>query len=109
MEKQKQSDKTEKCNTNCNLTLTVTVGVILLPKLKYSVSETRANIGKMFDFKNKKLRSLNLPDWVSFEIANCRKGIWHSALVLNPALTNKELVNLGYISLIGYYLQVRDN
>ena len=57
----------------------------------------------------RKLRSLNLPDWVVFEIANCRKGIWRSALVLNQALTNKEIANLGYISLTGYYLQVREN
>ena len=57
----------------------------------------------------RKLRSLNLPEWVVFEIANCRKGIWRSALALNQALTNKEIANLGYISLTGYYLQVCEN
>lgn len=57
----------------------------------------------------RKLRSLNLPEWVVFEIANCRKGIWRSALVLNQALTKKEIVNLGYMSLTDYYLQVREN
>ncbi len=57
----------------------------------------------------RKLRSLNLPEWVVFEIANCRKGIWRSALVINQALTNKELANLGYMSLTGYYLQVCEN
>ena len=57
----------------------------------------------------RKLRKLNLPEWVVFEISNCRKGIWRSALVLNQALTNKEIANLGYISLTGYYLQVREN
>ena len=57
----------------------------------------------------RKLRSLNLPEWVVLEIANCRKGIWRSALVLNQALTNKELANLGYMSLTGYYLQVCEN
>ena len=57
----------------------------------------------------RKLRSLNLPEWVVFEIANCRKGIWRSALVLNQALTKKEIANLGYMSMTDYYLQVCEN
>lgn len=57
----------------------------------------------------RKLRGLNLPEWVVFELANCRKGTWRSALVLNRALTNKEIANLGYMSLTGYYLQVYEN
>lgn len=57
----------------------------------------------------RKLRSLNLPEWVVHELANCRKGIWRSALVLNRALTNKEIAELGYMSLAGYYLQVCEN
>ena len=57
----------------------------------------------------RKLRNLNLPEWLVFEIANCRKGIWRSASVLNRALTNKEIANLGYISLTGYYLQICEN
>ena len=57
----------------------------------------------------RKLRNLNLPERIVFEIANCRKGIWRSSAVLNQALTNKEIANLGYISLTGYYLQVCEN
>ena len=57
----------------------------------------------------KKLRSLNLPEWVVFELANCRKGIWRSAFVLNQALTNQVIANLGYLSLTSYYLKVREN
>lgn len=57
----------------------------------------------------RKMRSFNLPEWVVLELANCRKGIWRSALVLNRALTNKEIANLGYTSLAGYYLQVCEN
>ncbi len=57
----------------------------------------------------RKLRGLNLPEWVVLELANCRKGTWRSALVLNRALTNKEIANLGYMSLTGYYLQVCEN
>ena len=57
----------------------------------------------------RKLRSLNLPDWVVFELANCRRGIWRSAMVLNQALTNKIIASLGYPSLTGYYLQICEN
>ena len=57
----------------------------------------------------RKLRSLNLPEWLVIEIANCRKGIWRSALVLNRALTREVLKNLGYPSMYDYYLQVREN
>jgi group II intron reverse transcriptase/maturase len=57
----------------------------------------------------RKLRSLNLPDWVVFELANCRRGIWRSAMVLNQALTNKVIASLGYPSLTGYYLQICEN
>ena len=57
----------------------------------------------------RKMRSFNLPEWVVLELANCRKGIWRSALVLHRALTNKEIANLGYTSLAGYYLQVCEN
>ncbi len=57
----------------------------------------------------RKLRKLNLPEWVVHERANCRKGIWRAALVLNQTLTNKEIANLGYMSFTGYYLQVCEN
>ena len=57
----------------------------------------------------RKLRSLNLPDWVVFELANSRSGIWRSAMVLNQALTNKVIASLGYPSLTGYYLQICEN
>ena len=57
----------------------------------------------------RKLRSLNLPKSVVFELANCRKGTWRSALTLNQALTNKVIASLGYISLTGYYLQICEN
>lgn len=57
----------------------------------------------------RKLRSLGLPEWVVLELANCRKGIWRSALVLNQALTKKKIASLGYLSMTDYYLQVREN
>ena len=57
----------------------------------------------------RKLRSLNLPEWAVWQIANSRKGVWRSARALNPALTNKEIASLVYMSLTGYYLQVCEN
>ncbi|MDF2821893.1 MAG: ltrA [Clostridiales bacterium] len=57
----------------------------------------------------KMLRKYNLPDWVVHEFANCRKGIWRSTIMLNSVLTNKEIVNLGYISMADYYMKVCEN
>lgn len=57
----------------------------------------------------RKLRSLGLPEWVVLELANCRKGIWRSALMLNQALTKKKIASLGYMSMTDYYLQIREN
>lgn len=51
----------------------------------------------------------NLPMWKVHELANCRKGIWRAAIMLNQILTNKELARRGYISLTSYYEQVCEN
>ena len=51
----------------------------------------------------------NLPEWKVHEMANCRKGIWRAALMLNSVLTNKEIARLGYMPMTDYYLQVREN
>jgi hypothetical protein len=55
------------------------------------------------------LEKYKLPEWKVHEMANCRKGIWRASLMLNSVLTNKEIANLGYMSLAGYYLQVCEN
>jgi group II intron reverse transcriptase/maturase len=47
-----------------------------------------------------------LPKWKVHEMANCRKGIWRASFMLNSVLTNKEIANLGYMSMTGYYLNV---
>ena len=57
----------------------------------------------------RKLRSLNMPEWIVHEMANCRKGIWRAAKMLNRALTNKEIASQGFISMTDYYLQVCEN
>ena len=57
----------------------------------------------------RKLRGLNLPEWAVLELANSRKGIWRSSLVLNYALTKQAISNLGYMSMSDYYLKVCEN
>ena len=56
------------------------------------------------------LRALHLPEWKIHEMANCRKGVWRAATMLNTALTKKILVDkLGYPSMTAHYLKVRVN
>lgn len=54
----------------------------------------------------KMIRKYNLPEWKVHEFANCRKGIWRAAIMLNSVLTNKEIAKLGYKSLYGYHLEI---
>ncbi|MGB8453057.1 MAG: group II intron maturase-specific domain-containing protein [Anaerocolumna sp.] len=55
------------------------------------------------------LKALKLPEWKVHELANCRKGYWRAAQVLNCALTNKIIARLGYISMSDYYLKICEN
>ena len=55
------------------------------------------------------IRQYNLPEWKVQELANCRKGIWRAALMLNQILTKKEIARQGYITLTDYYEQVCEN
>ena len=55
------------------------------------------------------IKQYNLSKWKVHELANCRKGIWRAALMLNQILTNKEIARQGYISLTSYYEQVCEN
>lgn len=56
------------------------------------------------------LRALHLPEWKVKEMANCRKGTWRAAGMLNSALTKKIIVDrLGYPSMSAHYLEVRVN
>lgn len=57
----------------------------------------------------KMIKQYNLPNWKVRELANCRKGVWRAALMLNQVLTNKEIDRLGYITLSTYYEQVCEN
>lgn len=57
----------------------------------------------------KMLCKYKVPEWKVHEMANCRKGTWRAAIMLNSVLTNKEIVNLGYISMADYYLKICEN
>jgi group II intron reverse transcriptase/maturase len=59
--------------------------------------------------KYRMLIALKLPEWKAHELANCRKGYWRAAQILNSALTNKLIARLGYISMSDYYLKVCEN
>jgi len=55
------------------------------------------------------IKKFGLPEWKVHEMANCRKGIWRSAIMLNSVLSNKVIVSLGYMSMADYYLKVCEN
>jgi group II intron reverse transcriptase/maturase len=55
------------------------------------------------------IRKYDIPEWKVHELANCRKGIWRAALMLNCILTNKEIASLGLMPMADYFLKVRVN
>ena len=55
------------------------------------------------------IQKYGMPKWKVHEMANCRKGTWRSALMLNSVLTKQEIASLGYISMTDYYLKVCEN
>ena len=55
------------------------------------------------------IRKFGLPEWKVHEMANCRKGIWRSAIMLNSVLTIKVIASLGYMSMTDYYLKICEN
>jgi group II intron reverse transcriptase/maturase len=61
---------------------------------------------KRIKTRYKMIKQFNLPEWKVHELANCRKGVWRSALMLNSVLTKKEIVSRGFMSMTDYYLQM---
>ena len=55
------------------------------------------------------LRALHLEEWRVHELANCRKGTWRAAGMLNPVLSKEILARLGYPSMLSQYLKVSEN
>lgn len=43
------------------------------------------------------------------QMANCRKGTWRAAIMLNSVFTKKEIASLGFPSMAGYFLQLCEN
>ena len=65
---------------------------------------------KKVSTRYKMLRALHLSEWKIQEMANCRRGVWRAALLLNLALTKTIIVDrLGYPSMSAHYLKVRVN
>lgn len=55
-------------------------------------------------------RALHLPGWQAYKLANCRKGTWRAAEMLNSVLNKTIIVDrLGYPSMTAHYLKVRVN
>ncbi|GHT85642.1 group II intron reverse transcriptase/maturase [Bacteroidia bacterium] len=54
----------------------------------------------------KMISKYGLPKWKVQEMANCRKGIWRAAVMLNSVLTNKEIASQGFITMTDYYLKM---
>lgn len=55
------------------------------------------------------IKKFGMPNWKVHEMANCRKGTWRSAIMLNSVLTNKIIASLGYMSMTDYYLKICEN
>ena len=55
------------------------------------------------------LRKLKLKHWQAIKLANSRCGYWRMAEILGTVITNKIIAKLGYISMLDYYLIVREN
>ena len=64
---------------------------------------------KKIKTKYRMIKKFGMPDWKVHEMANCRKGIWRSAIMLNSVLTIKVIVSLGYMSMTDYYLKICEN
>ena len=54
-------------------------------------------------------RALHMDEWKVHVLANCRKGTWRAAGMLNSVLTKEILARLGYPSMLNQYLKVCEN
>ena len=55
------------------------------------------------------IAKFGIPKWKVHEMANCRKGVWRAAIMLNSVLTKEVIASLGFITMTDYYLKVRVN
>lgn len=55
------------------------------------------------------IKKSDMPEWRVYELANCRKGIWKTFVMLNSVLTSKIIASLGFMSMTDYYLKICKN
>ena len=64
---------------------------------------------KKIKTKYRNLKALGCEHWRAKELACSRKGYWRMAKVLNQIFSNKLIAQLGYTSMLDYYLVVCEN
>lgn len=64
---------------------------------------------KKIKTKYRMLKALGCEHWRAKELACSRKGCWRMAHVLNQIFSNKIIAQLGYLSMLDYYLVVCEN
>jgi len=52
------------------------------------------------------IAKFGIPKWKVHEMANCRKGVWRAAFMLNNVLTKEVIAGLGFITMTDHYLKV---
>ena len=55
------------------------------------------------------LQRLHVEEWKVHEMANCRKGPWRAAMMLNSVITKERLARAGYTSMLDQYQKVCKN
>ena len=55
------------------------------------------------------LQRLHVEEWKGHEMANCRKGPWRAAMMLNSVITKERLARAGYTSMLDQYQKVCKN
>ena len=55
------------------------------------------------------LQRLHIEEWKVHEMANCRKGPWRAAMMLNSVITKERLARAGYTSMLDQYQKVCEN
>ena len=55
------------------------------------------------------LQRLHVEEWKVHEMANCRKGPWRAAMMLNSVITKERLARAEYTSMLDQYQKVCEN
>ena len=93
----------------------------------YKLADMRALLGRTDEWLRRKIRAVywkqwkkvktryrmikkfGIPRWKVLEMANCRKGTWRAAIMLNAVLTKKIIASMGYMNMTDYYLKICEN